>query len=91
MSKASRRDYKHELAVEHKNHPERVHQRAERNKARHMMEEKGKVHKGDGKQVDHIKPLSKGGKTTEGNLRVEAAHANESYPRNSDHSIKLII
>lgn len=35
--------------------------RAQRNKARRMLEAKGVVHKGDGKDVDHKKPLSKGG------------------------------
>ena len=43
--------------------------RAQANKARRMMEREGLVHKGDGKDVDHKTPLSKGGKTTRGNLR----------------------
>lgn len=34
------------------------------------MEKEGKVHKGDGKQVDHKKPLTSGGTTTKSNLRV---------------------
>jgi hypothetical protein len=62
--------------------------RAQRNKARRMMEEAGLVHKGDGKDVDHKTPLSKGGKTTKGNLRVKAASDNRSYPRKSDHTVK---
>lgn len=62
--------------------------RAQRNKARRMMEKAGLVHKGDGKDVDHKTPLSKGGTTVRGNLRVESAHANRSYKRNSDHTIK---
>jgi hypothetical protein len=62
--------------------------RAERNKARHIMEQAGLVHKGDGKDVDHKKPLSKGGKTTKGNLRVKTASDNRSYPRNSNHTLK---
>lgn len=62
--------------------------RAQANKARRMMEREGLVHKGDGKDVDHKTPLSKGGKTTRGNLRVKAASANRSYKRNSDGSIK---
>ena len=33
--------------------PEQKKRRAERNKARRMMERKGKVRKGDGKDVDH--------------------------------------
>jgi hypothetical protein len=48
----------------------------------------GLVHKGDGKDVDHTKPLSKGGTTVRGNLRVKAASDNRSYARKSDHTIK---
>ena len=62
--------------------------RAARNKARAMMEREGKVHKGDGKDVDHKRPLSKGGSTTKGNLRVKSASSNRSFARNSDHTIK---
>ena len=38
--------------------------RAQRNKARRIMEREGVVKKGDGKDVDHKKPLSKGGTTS---------------------------
>jgi hypothetical protein len=62
--------------------------RAARNKARRMLEAEGVVHKGDGKDVDHKKPLSKGGTTTRKNLTVKTASANRSYARKSDHSIK---
>jgi len=62
--------------------------RAKRTRARREMESKGRVHKGDGKDVDHVKPLSKGGGTTSGNLRVKSAHANRSYARNKDNSVK---
>jgi hypothetical protein len=62
--------------------------RAARNKARAMLEREGKVHKGDGKDVDHKKPLSKGGTTSKGNLRVKSASSNRSFPRNPDHTIK---
>jgi hypothetical protein len=62
--------------------------RAARNKARAMLEREGKVHKGDGKDVDHKKPLSKGGTTSKGNLRVKSASSNRSFARNSDHTIK---
>ena len=62
--------------------------RAARNAARAEMMKLGKVHKGDGLDVDHKKPLSKGGKTTKGNLRVKSAHANRSSARNKDGSIK---
>lgn len=36
-----------------------------RNKARREMEKAGKVHKGDGKEVDHKKPI--GGKANDNN------------------------
>ena len=52
------------------------------------MEKVGKVHKGDGKDVDHVKPLSKGGSNAKGNLKVKSAHNNRSYARNKDHSVK---
>jgi hypothetical protein len=62
--------------------------RAESNKARRMMLKEGKVSKGDGMDVHHKKPLSKGGKTTADNLAVVPASVNRTYKRNKDHSIK---
>jgi hypothetical protein len=68
--------------------PEVKKRRAARNKARAMLEREGVVHKGDGKDVDHKKPLSKGGATTRSNLKAVPASANRSYKRNKDHSVK---
>ena len=68
--------------------PDTIKKRAARNKARTIMEKEGLVHKGDGKDVDHIKPLSKGGTNKSSNVRVVTAHANRSYKRNKDHSVK---
>ena len=62
--------------------------RAQANKARRMLMREGLVHKGDGKDVDHKKPLSKGGATTRSNLRVKSRSAIRSYKRNADGSIK---
>jgi hypothetical protein len=63
--------------------------RAARNRARYELEKKGMVHKGDGKDVDHKRMLSKGGAPTAlSNLRVESAHKNRSFPRNPDGSAK---
>ena len=62
--------------------------RAERNKARRIMERAGVVHKGDGKDIDHKKPLSKGGTTVISNLRAKPASANRSFKRKSDGSMK---
>ena len=81
------RNYQSEYA-NYQGTPEQIKKRAERVKARRLMEKKGLAHKGDGKDVDHVKPLSKGGGTTSGNLRVKSAHANRSYARNKDNSVK---
>lgn len=81
------RDYKQE----YKNYdgtPAVKKKRAQRNKARRMLEREGVVHKGDGKDVDHITPLSKGGTSTRSNLKAKPATANRSFKRKSDGSIK---
>lgn len=80
------RDYKAEQKYDGK--PEVKKKRAQRNKARRMLEREGLVHKGDGRDIDHVKPLSKGGTSTRSNLRVKSASANRSYKRNSDGSMK---
>jgi len=83
---ATKRNYKKENLYKAK--PEQIKMREERNKARQIMMKAGKVHKGDGLAVDHIVPLSKGGKNVLSNLRVVDANLNDSYDRNSDHSLK---
>lgn len=62
--------------------------RAKRNAARAELMKEGKVHKNDGQDVDHIKPLSKGGRSSKKNLRVKTASDNRSFSRNSDHSVR---
>jgi hypothetical protein len=69
------RNYKSEYENFH-GKPEEVKKRAERVKARRMMEKTGAVTKGDGKDVDHKKPLRSGGTTTKSNLRVRSKSAN---------------
>ena len=81
------RPYKKEYE-EYQGKPEQIKKRAKRNAARAELMKNGKVHKGDGKDVDHIKPLSKGGSSSKSNLRVKSASDNRSYSRNSDHSVK---
>lgn len=61
--------------------------RAARNQARAVMEREGKVSKGDGKDVDHKKPLSKGGTNKRSNLQVKPASANRTYKRGKNHSV----
>ncbi|HET8689498.1 MAG TPA: HNH endonuclease signature motif containing protein [Methanosarcina sp.] len=48
----------------------------------------GLVHKGDGKDVDHKKPLNKGGSNTRSNMRVVSASTNRSFSRNANGSLK---
>ena len=48
----------------------------------------GLVRKGDGKDVDHKRPLSKGGTNSRSNLRVVNAGENRSFARNADGSLK---
>jgi len=64
--------------------------RAARNRTRREEEKAGKVHKGDGKDVDHKQALNKGGPLVPGlsGLRVESAHKNRSFPRKPDGSMK---
>lgn len=81
------RDYKAEYA-KYQGTPEQIKNRAERNAARAAMEKKGLVKKGDGKDVDHRKPIVKGGGNTAGNLRVVSASANRSFPRTRTAGMK---
>lgn len=69
------RDYKKEYAEYH-GKPEQIANRAERVKARRVMEKTGAAKKGDGKDVDHIRPLSKGGTSAKTNLRMRSVKAN---------------
>jgi hypothetical protein len=82
-----KRDYKQEYATTNGTE-EAKKKRAQNNKARRMLMREGLVHKGDGKDVDHKTPLSKGGTTARSNLRVKPASDNRSYPRKSSGAMK---
>lgn len=56
--------------------PEAKKRRAARNKARRQMEKAGKVKKGDGKHIDHKRPLSQGGSNNPRNWEVTSAEEN---------------
>lgn len=60
--------------------------RAARNAARAKMMKAGKVKKGDGKDVAHVKAFDKGGSNGTG-LRVESASANRSFKRDSKRNL----
>lgn len=82
-----KRDYKQEYATTNGTEAAKK-KRAQNNKARRMLMREGLVRKGDGKDVDHKTPLSKGGTTARSNLRVKSASSNRSYPRTSSGAMK---
>ena len=59
--------------------PENVKKRMMNNQARAIMAKEGKVKKGDGKDVDHKKPLREGGGNKRSNLRVQTASKNRAW------------
>lgn len=68
-------------------------ERRERERARALIDKKGRDANGngkadsrEGKDVAHVKALSKGGSNKDG-LRVESASANRSYRRGSNHKV----
>jgi len=81
------RDYKKENEL-YKSKPEQIKLRVARNKARRQAIKDGRVEKGDGKEIDHVIPLSKGGSNTKANTRIRTKSQNSSFSRNSDNSVK---
>lgn len=61
---------------------------AARHRLRREAEKKGFVHKNDGKDLDHKRPLSKGGSNTLDNARAVSPGENRSFARNKDGSMK---
>lgn len=81
------RDYKSEYAA-YQGTEKQKKNRAKRNAARREMEREGKVHKGDGKDVDHKTPMAKGGGNGKSNLRVKDKSANRSFKRTKSARMK---
>lgn len=79
----SPRPYKHEYQMEKKRgeHDDRM----ERQRARRKLDKKGVDR--TGKDVAHVKALSKGGSNKDG-VRLESPHKNRSFKRNPDGSMK---
>lgn len=57
--------------------------RAARNKARSDAESRGEVHKGDGREVHHVRALSNGGSYGRDNQKVVSRKKNRSYKRSA--------
>ena len=70
---AAARDYKKEYREYHGSRAQKAN-RAKRNAARRKVGLK----KGDPREVDHRKPLSKGGSNARGNLRIVSRKTNRS-------------
>lgn len=68
------RDYKKEYR-DYQGKPEQIKRRAQRNAARAAAEDKGLVHKGDNKEVDHIGANRKG-RLNNDKVRVISKRAN---------------
>lgn len=66
--------------------PEQKKNRASRNAARSKMEEKGKVRKGDGKDVVHKNDNPKDNRDK--NLGVQKKSTNRSFPRTKNAKMK---
>ena len=84
--KNGKRDYKTEYEKYHSK-PEQRKNRSLRTTARNEANATGRTHKGDGKDLDHIKPLSKGGSNKQG-VKLQAPSKNRSFKRKADGSMK---
>jgi hypothetical protein len=74
MAKKESRDWKKEYELQLKRGDTKG--QLERQKARRLYDKEGIDRKG--KNIDHIKPIKKGGLTTKGNLRLRSPKANKS-------------
>ena len=61
--------------------PEHIASRSLQNQARAMLMSEGKVAKGDGLDVHHVKPVRSGGTNTRSNLQVQPQHWNRGWAR----------
>lgn len=88
-SKGYVRDYKREYELQKKRGESGTGSESD-NAKRHRLRRKalkvGMVKKGQ--DLDHKKPLSKGGGNTLKNARAATPHDNRSYPRNKDGSMR---
>ena len=81
-----KRDYARERELQLKRGEDKGH--AERLRLRRAAEKAGMVKKHDGKDLDHKRPLSKGGSNTLKNARVTTPSKNRSFPRTKTGAMK---
>ena len=79
------RNYRREY-LEYQGTEQQKKNRAQRNKARRAAMRDGKVHKGDGKDVAHVKAFDKGGSNGNG-VRVESRSKNRSFRRDKQSNL----
>lgn len=79
LSKTERQARKRAYQAEYQKQPEQVKRRVMRNAARREMVREGKVHVGDGKDVDHKTMLDHGGTNARKNLRVLPRKVNRGW------------
>lgn len=69
--------------------PDQKEAGVERRRERRHEIAAGKVAIGDGKDIAHIKPLSGGGKTAPGNLKVEPATKNRGWRKSGGYKVPI--
>ena len=85
--KNGKRDYAREYKEYHAS-PEQRHNRSLRTIARNAAIADGRASRGDGKDLDHTRALSKGGSNAKSNQRMVSASSNRSFARNANGSMK---
>lgn len=82
-----KRDYKKENE-KYNSKPHVRAYRADLVQVQRDLEKEGRAAKGDGKDNAHVKAHSQGGSMKLSNIRLSSPHANRSFARNADSSIR---
>lgn len=61
--------------------PEQIKKRVQRDKARRQLMKEGLVRKGDGKDVNHKRPIRSGGSNDRSNLNVQSRSTNRAWAK----------
>lgn len=87
MPYKDKRDRKYTVQAAYNAEPQHIKERDARNAARRTLMKTGAVRVGDGKDVDHIVPISKGGTNVAGNLRAVSVKRNRTFDRDANHAL----